>query len=850
MPCASAHAASSGFIANAGQLRDQHGNPNPRVQYLLSTAGNNIALRDGGFAYDTYSVSESVRLGGERYEHLPEAQATAMLKQLAFHFHRVDVTFVGANADAWLEPLDATGDILHYYTSATPITDVRTFQRIRYHNVWPNIDVEFSAGGSFEYDFILHPGADINNIALHYNGMDAAQLKDGAIELCVAQGTLAERIPMSYFRSSLRAIDIRYRVVTDIPGALTVGFTGHTGPITETIVIDPTPNRDWSTYYGGDSYEDAYGITADGAGNSITTGLTGSATAIATAGAHQSTYASSWDAFAVKLDPSGVRLWASYLGGAGDEYGHAVKCDAAGNIYLTGYCGPSAFIASAGAHQTTHGGSSSDAYLVKLNSAGVRQWGTYYGGNCWDYGHDIDIEPGTNNVYMYGQTCTLSGTAITTPGAHQTTSNGSWTGLLAKFTPTGVRIWATFFGGVGVENGNSVAVDNAGSVIIAGSTDSPAQIATAGAYQAIYAGGCCSGDGYLAKFNSSGVRQWSTYYGGVDQDAIWEVACDANRNIILVGGTYTTTNFFGTAGTYDPTFNGYHDSFIAKFSPTGTRTWGSYYGSTSGDFAYSVAVQPNDDIVVAGYTEGGGGIASAGAAQTAFGGFIDAYVARLNPNGTREWGTYFGGAQMDFAWDVAVFGNNVVYATGNTSSTNNIATPGAHQLTYGTNQDAFIVRYSDANIPLPIELLAFGARCENDRVVLQWTTATETDNDFFSIERSEEGQLWRIIGTLPGAGNSQQSTEYAFIDPEVFNTVRYYRLKQTDYDGAFSFSPTVAMQPCGDREIVGQWLIDAQGRVCGTWPIASGQTAPGVYIVRSEYSDESVRAAKVVVPQW
>ncbi|MBK8339860.1 MAG: hypothetical protein IPK99_07605 [Flavobacteriales bacterium] len=146
---------------------------------------------------------------------------------------------------------------------------------------------------------------------------------------------------------------------------------------------------------------------------------------------------------------------------------------------------------------------------------------------------------------------------------------------------------------------------------------------------------------------------------------------------------------------------------------------------------------------------------------------------------------------------------------------------------------------------LPIELLDFTAACENNAVVLRWSTATETNNYHFAVERSADAEVWETIGTVPGAGNSQQVVHYAFNDTEVAATVLYYRIGQTDFNGTISYSTVAAVPACGDKEVLRQWLVDGQGRLCGTWPAAQGSLSPGIYLVRMEYSDGSSATKKV-----
>ena len=90
--------------------------------------------------------------------------------------------------------------------------------------------------------------------------------------------------------------------------------------------------------------------------------------------------------------------------------------------------------------------------------------------------------------------------------------------------------------------------------------------------------------------------------------------------------------------------------------------------------------------------------------------------------------------------------------------------------------------------PLPIELLSFQATAQDDHVLLEWVTASERDNDYFTIERSIDGINFEDVGVVDGAGNSSVTLEYDLIDPNPYLGWSYYRLKQTDYNGEFSYS--------------------------------------------------------------
>ncbi len=95
--------------------------------------------------------------------------------------------------------------------------------------------------------------------------------------------------------------------------------------------------------------------------------------------------------------------------------------------------------------------------------------------------------------------------------------------------------------------------------------------------------------------------------------------------------------------------------------------------------------------------------------------------------------------------------------------------------------------------PLPIELLSFNAKYTEGKVILNWSTASQINNDYFTIERSSDGINYQIIGTVDGAGNNNEIINYSFIDYKPLKEISYYRLKQTDFDGKSSNSKVVSI---------------------------------------------------------
>ncbi len=102
--------------------------------------------------------------------------------------------------------------------------------------------------------------------------------------------------------------------------------------------------------------------------------------------------------------------------------------------------------------------------------------------------------------------------------------------------------------------------------------------------------------------------------------------------------------------------------------------------------------------------------------------------------------------------------------------------------------------------PLPVELIDYKARCVTNGVKLEWTTASETNNDYFNIERSYDASNWSVIAQIQGAGNSNQILSYSYTDEIAANTTTYYRLKQTDFDGQHEYFAPVSINCNTDNE--------------------------------------------------
>ncbi|HTA82829.1 MAG TPA: T9SS type A sorting domain-containing protein, partial [Bacteroidia bacterium] len=114
----------------------------------------------------------------------------------------------------------------------------------------------------------------------------------------------------------------------------------------------------------------------------------------------------------------------------------------------------------------------------------------------------------------------------------------------------------------------------------------------------------------------------------------------------------------------------------------------------------------------------------------------------------------------------------------------------------------------DNSQPLPIELVSFTVECNNYVAMLKWTTATETNNDYFTLERTQDGINYEAIATVKGAGNSSTPLNYTAIDESPLAGISYYRISQTDFDGIETHLNTIVYQPCEDEESINAFTVN------------------------------------------
>jgi uncharacterized protein (TIGR02145 family) len=687
-----------GFIENKGQILDQKYQSNPAVLYLLNTPGLNVQLRKTGFSYDVYSVefkANSHYLISVSHDPLNHAHPSDSLIP-EFRFHRIDITLEGANPACAIIPSDTLPDYFNYFTASAPpegLKNVRQYSKITYKNIYPDIDLEFFTNKehSYKYNFIIHPGADINDIRLRIEGPDHISLIRDTLKFGTRFGDIEELIPESYYIANNSKVDLHagFKKITNEVYEFSVNKSI---PKNSLLVIDPTAIRLWGTYYGG-ANEDWQGhCAADKYGNVFLAGGTLSTNNIASAGAYQGILAGNYDCFLAKFSAAGQRLWGTYIGGPGWDDLRSCVVDKSGNIYISGDTQSTSGIASPGAHQTVFGGGN-DCFIEKFNQAGNRIWGTYYGGDTLDYYGVVTVDY-NGNVFLTGET--YSDTGIATPGSYQPNRyNTSQDAFLAKFDSNGVRQWGTYYGGESVEEGSSCTSDISGNVYFGGGTTSLTNIASPGAFQSSYGGGF--EDGFLAKFTTTGQRLWATYYGGSDMEEGFGCASDSAGSIYMVGWT-KSPNGIASPGCFQPVYaGGGGDAFIVKFDSLGQRIYGTYYGGPGIDYAFGCTIGWNNDLFVVGWTTSPTNISTPDSYQPNINGIGigDGMLVKFNADGQRQWGTYYGGSEPEEINNISYVRDDTLYVAGQTYSSDKIASPNAWQPLYGGSHDDMLIKFLD-----------------------------------------------------------------------------------------------------------------------------------------------------------
>jgi hypothetical protein len=681
-----ANAQQEGFVANHGQVHDQDLKPVPQVKFMLARPGLNVRLQGDGITYDTYTVEDQATTDAEP---LDEDSGRT------FRFHRIDLRFLNGDPNLDLKPDGTSKDHLNFYSEtigAVGATNVRHYSTVTYPGPWPGVDLRCMVeDDQFKYEVIVHPEGRLSDVRFKVDGAGLSLDPDGALVFTWENDRMREVMPASWTEVNGRKTraDVRYRIHDD--GSF--GFV-RSDDRPGTLVIDPVPVVTWSTFYGGSQSDNIAGVAHDPSGNVYATGESLSGNNIATTGAFDQSYSGLPAAMLVKFNASGIRQWATYFGNNGGKPYRAVTCSAnSTSVAIAGYTKTNG-LGTVGTFQPTLAGQM-DGFIARFSSAGALQWCTYYGGFAYDLIHDISLnESGVSTVVG----STANATGMSTTG--DITFGGGTDAFVARFDDVGGRIWSTYIGGTQDDEALGVNVRTVlglTTIVVSGTSSSPAGVATTGAWDTSLGG---TSDAFLARLSVSGQMQWCTYFGGPGAETGTGTAFLALDRIALVGRTTSTTGLStqGVAQSTPGYIDGFSvgDGYLASFTISGTRQWATYVGS------FSTVV---DDVVtgVAGTSDGtaiitggaGGSLGTTGSWDATWNGSQDVFVGAYSTSGAKLWFGYIGADQIDqgSAVSLRTSGSDIAITVGGfTFSETNVATNPSHQSSIGGSKDGFVTR--------------------------------------------------------------------------------------------------------------------------------------------------------------
>jgi uncharacterized repeat protein (TIGR01451 family) len=442
--------------------------------------------------------------------------------------------------------------------------------------------------------------------------------------------------------------------------------------------LDPTGTVElFSSYLGGSGQENDFhagvesaGIAVDSAGNVYMAGRTNSIDFPVSHALFSSYLGGDEDGFVAKLSADGsALLYSTYLGGENNDSANAIAVDSAGKIYVTGGTrSVTDFPITAGAFQSSSGGLT-DAFIVKIDptQAGAASlvYASYLGGGGTDRGTAVAVDS-AGNAYVTGRTDTADAT-FPIVNALQATYAGGVDAFVTVVNPSATGlVYSTFLGGSGLDAGNSIVLDAAGNVYVAGETASQDFPGTLNGFQPANAGGS---DAFVAQLDPSGaVLVYATYLGGTGLDRGTGVAVNASGKLLVTGQTSSAN--FPLLNPFQGTSGGGTDAFVAELDPTlqGTASllYSSFLGGTADDLALGTALNSSNDAWVVGQTSSATTFPIVGAIQATYGGGgSDVFLARISS----------GGGAPDYSIS-AVPSSSTVTAGGTASYTINVAPTG------------------------------------------------------------------------------------------------------------------------------------------------------------------------------
>lgn len=408
--------------------------------------------------------------------------------------------------------------------------------------------------------------------------------------------------------------------------------------------------------------------------------------------------------------------WSTFYGGSGGERTSDMVLDDSNYTYVTGYTESTDFPTSPGAFQSSLN-NQQDIAILKLDDTGNLVWATYFGGDKRDEGKSISV---ANDAKVYITGITESSDF---PVSDNSIFKGGIDAILIALNPNGSRIRSSFISGSSDDRGESIIVDG-NSLYIAGSTSSSDfPSATTGSL----AGDL---DAFLLKTDLAGNISFGAFFGGTSAEEAFGLGLDSLGNLIIAGRT-SSNNIPVSTTAFQTSNNGADDAFIAKYSPSGTLLWSTYYGGSKFDQILDLGIDDLQNIYFSGFTSSNDlSFPSTLLTDTNYnttygGGDFDGLTGKVNASGQFMWTSYIGASAHDELQGVGISNYQSIILSGKTNSSDFEVTDNAHQPTLAGGSDAVILQLDSTGHLIYSSFL--GGAQDDDAI----SSAFSKDNRYF-----------------------------------------------------------------------------------------------------------------------